>query len=151
MYYIDMDGVVADFKKWIESYKTFSEDEWRYTNEPWSVMEDNIDVVYYNLQPTNLLPGFVNLYNTGQAKFLTALPKAWKDTEYWDIAAENKTAWLEKYVHKFKREDIIITPGAGPKIDYCQPGDFLFDDRWDTIQRWNEAGGIGIRVEGSSD
>ena len=29
--------------------------------------------------------------------------------------------------------------------------DFLFDDRYDTIEKWNNAGGIGIRVAGCAN
>ncbi len=151
MYYVDVDGVVADFEGWISNFGSFSEDDWRYGTKPWKILEENIGVAYLCLEPTNLLPMFENLYNTHPTKFLTALPKTWFGTELWEQGKKNKIDWLKQNIKNFQKEDCIITPGPFAKLEYCKPGDFLFDDRYDTIEKWNNAGGIGIRVAGCAN
>jgi len=46
MYYVDVDGVVADFEGWISNFGSFSEDDWRYSTKPWKILEENIEVKF---------------------------------------------------------------------------------------------------------
>lgn len=149
--FIDMDGVITDFRGWITTYlPDLTEDDWRYTAEPWDVMTENIDVCYLEQEPLHLLEHFNYLYNNlPNVKFLSAIPKSWFDDEEKKyISTTNKLKWLALHIDNFKEEDAIFTRGAAGKVQYCNPGDVLYDDRKDTCETWCHRGGIGICVEG---
>lgn len=148
MIYIDVDGVIADFNFWISQYGEFTEDDWAKTNKPWKIMEEHIDVLYSNLNPLDLLVHFNNLYQYGNCKFLSAAPYQWYETELWNKAVENKLSWMRKHIENFKDEDLIVTRGANKKLDFCKTNYVLYDDRKDTVEKWINAGGIGIYVKG---
>lgn len=150
MIYVDIDGVIADFKSWISQYGEFTEEDWAKTDKPWKIMEENIDILYADLPALDLLPHFNNIYQQGNCRFLSALPYQWYETEYWNIAANNKLKWVKKHIDNFKDSDLILTRGANKKIEYCEPGFVLYDDRKDTIEKWIKHGGIGIHIKGRS-
>ena len=150
MIYVDMDGVITDFKGWVENYlPDMKESDW-HTSAPYKVMDEHIHECYANQDTLHLIRHMNFLYNNlYNVKFLTAIPWSWYDDEekrY--IATNNKISWLAKHIDNFNAEDVIISRGAKGKINYCNPGDVLYDDRKDTIKAWGEAGGIGIHVEG---
>jgi hypothetical protein len=152
--YVDMDGVIVDFKGWISQFGTFTEDDWRNPKKailsPWKIMEENIEECYIDAQPLDLLSKFNSMYNLEtNIKFLTALPSQWYETPKWKIASKNKITWLQRYITNFDIADVIFTKGATNKITYCKPGDTLYDDRIDTIIKWNSANGIGIHTIGN--
>lgn len=148
--YIDMDGVIADFHSWMKSYiPDIDESMWKGSGGPWKVMEENYKEVYLNFKPLHLLSHMDHLYNhLDDVKFLTALPHSWWDTPKGEIAKLNKTAWLTKHINNFNENDVIFSCGANDKIKYVEPNAVLYDDREDTIEKWNAAGGIGILVKG---
>ena len=150
--YIDMDGVIADFESWIKTIlPDITEDDWRYSKGPWEVMDDNSDIVYRDLAPLHLLSHMNYLYNNlDNVVFLSAIPYQWCGTDKWDKAISNKLHWLNNNIENFKSTDAIFTKGASDKLNYLIPGDVLYDDREDTITKWNAAGGIGINVKGLS-
>jgi hypothetical protein len=74
---------------------------------------------------------------------LTAMGSHYKK-EHIEVVKENKYWWLEQF--GFQREDIIIVPQAADKLEYCHPGDVLYDDKRWTIERWNQLGGHGFLV-----
>ena len=113
-------------------------------------MDDNIDTVYRNQEPLHLLEHMNYLYNNlPNVKFLSAIPTNWYDDEDKKaIATSNKLYWLINHVDNFNVKDVIFTRGAKDKMNYCEPGDVLYDDREDTIESWCKLGGVGIRVKG---
>lgn len=113
-------------------------------------MDDNIDTVYRNQEPLHLLEHMNYLYNNlPNVKFLSAIPTNWYDDEDKKaIATSNKLYWLINHIDNFNVKDAIFTRGAKDKMNYCEPGDVLYDDREDTIESWCKLGGIGIRVKG---
>ncbi len=58
-----------------------------------------------------------------------------------DQSKEGKTMWVNQHLTGFKS---IIFKFAKYKSDLSKPGRILIDDRADTIERWNNNGGIGI-------
>jgi hypothetical protein len=58
-----------------------------------------------------------------------------------DQSKEGKTMWVNQHLTGFKS---IIFKLAKYKSDLSKPGRILIDDRADTIERWNNNGGIGI-------
>lgn len=151
--YIDMDGVIADFRTWMQQYiPDIQEEHWKkvtHGSDPWKVMDDNVDEIYRDFGTLDLLPMMNQMYNhLPNTKFLSAIPRRWHGTPSWDIAKENKLTWLEKHIDNFVREDAIFAKGSGDKVNYLKPGDVLYDDLEGNIKKWNREGGIGIHVEG---
>jgi|TARA_B110000908_G_C10231739_1_gene440983 hypothetical protein len=150
MIYIDMDGVIANFSGWMKQHiPDLDESMWKGTGRPWKVMKENYKDVYLNLEPLHLLSYANHMYNNlERVKFLTAIPHSWWDTQEGEQAMINKRLWLERYIDNFSYEDVIFTAGAKDKIKYVEENAVLYDDRQDTIDAWNEAGGTGIHVKG---
>lgn len=145
-----MDGVICDFEGWIKEFiPDITEEDWKHTNKPWKVLDDNYEVAYKYLHPLDLLQHFNTLYqNIPDVVFLSALPSSWYGTERWDIGCQNKLYWLKNHIDFFDTGDAIFTKTAREKIDHLKPGDVLYDDREDTIKAWQNNGGIGIHVKG---
>ena len=155
--YIDMDGVIADFATWMKQYiPDIEEKHWRdekhrgTKNDPWAIMDANVDEIYKDFGTLDLLPFFQEMYGQmSDVKFLTAIPKRWYGTDDWETAKWNKLTWLENHFEAFNYDDAIFAKGSGDKWNYAKPGDILFDDLEGNIKKWRRAGGIGIHVKGS--
>lgn len=142
--YCDMDGVLADFNK---GYKDL----------------------------TGITPPGPNAPNNDPEKFWEPLKKAGKD--FWvnlEWMPDGKELW--KYIEKYK-PTILSAPSreissregktewinnhlpgvslkfkaAKNKKDFAKPNAILIDDREDTIQSWNDKGGIGIHHTSAAD
>ena len=135
--YCDMDGVIVDFEHG------------------------------YNRLTGRDAPGFSSPYDKNE--FWSAITKAgaefWADLEWmpdgqqlWDYikqynpklltapsmdpsSKEGKLQWIEKHIPGTK----AIFKQAKYKQELASPNAILIDDREDNIERWIEAGGIGIR------
>lgn len=130
--YFDMDGVLTNFKKRIEEYKT----EGKQTDyEFWTSLEE--------LPINNIVSKLKNMgYQIG---IITALPN--KPKHAFD-AKLGKIKWLnDHYSGLFN--PIYITSDS--KDQYCKPGDILIDNKQSNIDAWNSAGGIGIYFDGYSE
>lgn len=147
--YIDLDGVCADFKGWVNQYATVKEEDWVNTDLPYRLMEEHVDEVFLVFDTLNLFPHMNAIYNSDiEAKVLTAIPKRFFDNELGVKMRQNKLKWCQKHFDNFKEDDIIFANSFADKVNYLKPGDVLYDDRKDTIEMWNQAGGVGINVEG---
>jgi hypothetical protein len=60
---------------------------------------------------------------------------------------QGKTEWAQRLPNLRK----LYFRSAGRKADFAGPNKILIDDRADTIQKWNNAGGIGILHKNTSD
>ena len=140
--YCDMDGVIVDFEHG------------------------------YNRLTGRDAPGFSSPYDKNE--FWSAITKAgaefWADLEWmpdgqqlWDYikqfnpklltapsmdpsSKEGKLQWIEKHIPGTK----AIFKQAKYKQELASPNAILIDDREDNIERWIEAGGIGIRHTSAS-
>lgn len=146
MIYIDVDGVLADFHSHMERLSD-APDLWTNDDVIHKVMDDNYREVFLKARSTPNMDAFRQMYraNPGQVKLLTAYGSFWSDNYRRDIACHNKITWLTR--RKFSSSDIILVEKSDDKLDYCQKGDILYDDKWDTIDKWNHAGGIGIWMQ----
>jgi hypothetical protein len=148
-----MDGVIADFDGWMKKHvPDINEYLWKNTSVPWDVMDKHYNTLYRDLDTLHLTPWMSSIYNNfNSVKFLTAIPEKWYGNHKGEIAKLNKTYWLEKHIENFSINDVIFTPSANNKIQYAEPRAVLYDDREDTILKWNKAGGIGVHVKGSTN
>ena len=139
--HVDQDGVLADFQL---GYVT-------QTNIPWHIataLPDNIFWDNVNKHPDffyelPLMPDALELWDTIKhldPRILTAIPRV-------TTRATTKDE-KRRYITKYFGEHVIVnfSPSAQDKVKFYRPGtrDVLIDDRKDTIETWNKAGGIGI-------
>ncbi len=144
--YMDMDGVLADFDKFVlENLGR----PWDYTStdlekddiEMWDFLK-NVQHLYLNLDPTpyaHELWDHVNSFGVN-VEILTAIPRR----TYIAEAEQDKKDWVEKHLGSGIKFN--IGPYSQDKWRHASPGDILVDDRLDNIQAWiNHGFGIGIR------
>ena len=151
MIYLDVDGVIADFEMGIRALGWNSWNKWfDAPGELERFMAHNYKQIFRTAPPTNNMRFFQQMYkvenwqmNEPNMMLLTAMGSHYKP-EHIEVVKENKLWWLEQF--GFKREDTIIVPQAADKLEYCQPGDVLYDDKRWTIERWNQLGGHGFLV-----
>jgi len=153
MIYLDVDGVIADFALGVRALgwdKGFDLQADRAPGELERFMAHNYEQIFRTAPPTNHMRFFQQMYKVENwqmkepnMKLLTAMGSHYKP-EHIEVVKENKYWWLEQF--GFKREDTIIVPQAADKLEYCQPGDVLYDDKRWTIERWNQLGGHGFLV-----
>lgn len=160
MIYLDVDGVIADFEMGIRAlgYTGGVACSDREPGELERFMAHNYTQIFRTAPPTNHMRFFQQMYKDvnsnapyelyrGRRRYgmmlLTAMGSHYPE-EHIETVKENKYWWLGQF--GFEREDIIIVPQAEDKLQYCQPGDVLYDDKRWTIKRWNELGGHGFLV-----
>ena len=152
MIYLDVDGVIADFAVGVRALgwdKGFDLQADRAPGELERFMAHNYEQIFRTAPPTNNMRFFQRMYQVQNScgdknmMILTAMGSHYKK-EHIDVVKENKYWWLGQF--GFEREDIIIVPQAADKLQYCKPGDVLYDDKRWTIERWNKLGGHGFLV-----
>ena len=144
MIYIDVDSVVADFLAWV--YKVNPNIKDLCGKEIYQLMDDNADRCFLDSPKMPQFDYFMNMYKTQHnVRFLTSVGNHWSTPEKKEQAIQNKYTWLTQYdVYK---QDIIIVESSDEKLEYCQnPDDVLYDDKKDTVRKWNQKGGIAHLV-----
>lgn len=138
---VDMDGVLADFEK---GYT-------KQTGIPFLLAKElsdrlfwknilDIPNFFYNLP---LMEDAFVLWNAIahlNPSVLTTIPR----TDTYPTAGIEKKMYIAE--HFGKDITVNLSPSAKSKIHWYRPGtrDIIIDDRLDTIETWNAAGGIGI-------
>lgn len=140
--HLDMDGVVADFDKFVfeRMGRTFAhtsgpgEDQ-----EMWDFLH-SIPHMYLQLEPTDYAN---DIWDAIEAvgcnkQMLTAIPRRTTIAS----AEQDKRDWMAKYRPNWT---VKIGPHSRDKWKHAKPGDILIDDREDNVQEWVTKGrGIGI-------
>ena len=117
VYYVDMDGVIANF------HKAYAEDKGIAFKK--DAME-NLEPFSVNVQVVKDL-----IRNNNKVYILTKVAR--------DYIKEAKINWLKKYIPEIDPENVIcITKGR--KIDYIQESGMLIDDDKKNIKPWRKAG-----------
>lgn len=123
-YYVDMDGVIANFHK--EPYK--------YTNAISREWIANLDPFTYNIEIIrNLILAKHTVYILSKSAH--------------ENAKLGKLDWLRKYLPEIPAENIIIIVGNGKKIDYMREEGILIDDDAKNTRPWVKAGYSAILLE----
>ena len=141
--YLDMDGVLADFDKFVleRMGKTFKHKTGPGADkEMWDFLH-SIDRMYFQLEPTPYCFEIVEAARaiTSNVEILTAIPRRKKVPS----AEQDKRDWIAKYLGS----DIKVNmgPHSADKWKHAKPNDVLLDDRDDNIADWiDKAAGIGI-------
>ena len=142
--YLDMDGVLADFDQRFEDISGMKPKEFeaKYgTKEFWNLIDEENKISFWvGIKPMPGAAALVNAVKKYNYELLTS-PSA------------KKQSYLGKILWVRNHSDIL---GGKPRINFKRAKekhevkpelaktDILIDDREDTIERWNAAGGTGI-------
>ena len=149
--YLDMDGVVADFRanalRTIGSAPVLPGD--LYSDQDWNRLRDNPHL-FLDLP---LMPRALELVNIArkyrdqlgwELLFLTAIPH--NNDLPW--AFHDKAEWARLH---FTDIPVHFGPYSSDKHLHCSPGDILVDDRQDNCRDWTRAGGLAFKVDRTLD
>lgn len=149
--YLDMDGVVADFRARalhvIGAEPTAGGD--MYPDQDWQRLRDDPHL-------------FLRLPLMVRATELVNLARQYRDTLGWNLlfltaiphnndlpwAFHDKAEWVRLH---FPDIAVHFGPYSNDKHLHCTPGDILVDDRIENCRQWRAAGGLAIRVERTLD
>jgi len=143
--YLDMDGVVADFRsRAIQVIGRDAPNASLYPDADWNRLRD--DPHLFRHLP--LMPGAQELVDLArrfrdelgwELLFLTAIPH--NNDLPW--AFHDKAAWAHEH---FPDIAVHFGPYSDDKPLHCSSGDILVDDRLSNCQEWAAAGGVAVRV-----
>ena len=138
--YCDMDGVIADFDK---GYKELTGREASFDTpkeEFWAPIQKAGAEFWIKLQwmpDGKQLWEFIKPYNPQ----LLSAPSRDESSKI------GKFVWVKRNVPGTK----LILRSAERKQEFATPNSILIDDRADNIQRWKDAGGVGIHHTSAAD
>lgn len=138
--YVDMDGVIADFRKrYIELYHADPMDSHKHKKmrANWNKFVESGEFANLDLMPDAKIG--INYLN-GLDIPIKILSSTANQKQY-DNISKDKLSWLKQ--HKIKWEPHFV-PGKKFKKDYAKKGYVLIDDTKITIEEWDDEGGIGI-------
>ncbi len=150
--YIDLDGVMVDLERGLYETLNFTfPTEYNSTSrkiihDMWYTIQRDHPHFWENLHP---MQGYKELYSVirmidPQPFILSATPEPYTGTEERDCRWQ-KTNWVYNHLGQTQAIRTIITKSK-LKQNYVQKNQpcMLIDDHPGNIQRWNDAGGIGI-------
>lgn len=136
--YCDMDGVLSDFRGRFEHFSGMYPQEYqdRYSKKLfWNLIDNEVGLVFWSKMDWTpagkMLWNFIKPYNP---QLLTSPSSA-------DQSRLGKNLWVKENLNPPPK---VNFRQAKSKHDYANENSILIDDREDTIERWRNAGGIGI-------
>ena len=151
-FYLDMDGVVADWNQGVSQllgHGISTDPRAHIPDHEWAQV----------LEHPRL---FRNLPLMKDAAVLVELARAYRDQLGWELlfltaiphlndvpwAFWDKMLWAQEH---WPDIPVHFGPRSQEKQVHCTPGDILVDDRPDNCAQWGAAGGLAFRVDGSLD
>ena len=160
IYYVDSDGVIADFASWARSKDAELIDESGNAKEGCvdklhKIMVDNYRECYLNLDVLSTGEFFIQKLKTCDNWYVLTASLALKkirkfvsdlslSQEIFDTLCENKYKWYEKL--GIPRNKVIITGSRSEKQHYAKGCNVLFDDFIENIEDWKKKGGIACQI-----
>lgn len=153
MIYLDSDGVLADWRGYVEQQHLYSRGltlpalhmlpkEKRATLLREVYLSD--PELFYHLKPTPAASALLCAVDKlgGDWAILTAGAPLHTDH---DTVVESKQRW---YKDRFgiEKDRVIVVKEAGDKTKYAKPGHILVDDHQVNCEAWVEAGGVAIHT-----
>lgn len=148
--YLDMDGVVADFRsnalRTLKSAPAVGE---LYPDSDWQRLRENPHLFLHLplMARANELVNQARKYRDQlgwELQFLTAIPH--NNDLPW--AFHDKAEWARLH---FTDIAVHFGPYSSDKHLHCNPGDILVDDRLANCQDWEKAGGLAFKVARTLD
>jgi len=142
--YLDMDGVLADFDRFVLEKTGRLFGSYEHSQDAWNSINSHKDI-YMHLEPMSDAQELVNgvfklkeVYGF-RVGVLTAIPKIGRIPD----AKHHKIYWILKHFPELSR-NFNIGPHAEHKQYHCRVGDVLIDDAERNIPQWNSKDGFGI-------
>jgi len=136
--FCDMDGVVADFEKGVSAFSSLE------SNIMWIEIKKQLNFweSLSKMQNADILWNNIKQYHPIMLSGVIQGEEA--------TTKDGKTRWMNDNFNFSDTDDKIhvIVTDSKKKADFLYPGDILIDDKQENIDRWNEAGGIGILYTG---
>jgi len=148
MIYIDGDGPLQDFAKWmVDNDIPLGYDR----EDTEAIFHEKIKEIFLespNAKYYTYFKEMYDIYPKGRVKVLTAVGDHWPNAGIKHVASVNKVEALRRI--GFEVGDIIVVDSGKDKIAYAthrnNKPNVLFDDKWSTIVEWEKAGGHGMFV-----
>lgn len=143
--FVDMDGVISDFRSRFKQlyqkdplvdYPRNEENDYR-SNFDKFVREQE----FINLDPMPDLEQGLKFLREVRKQCLVSILTSSAREEYLEELVYQKKTWLKTQGIEFHP---ILVPGKHLKHYYSKPGRVLIDDTLSTIENWRSMGGIGI-------
>lgn len=141
--YLDMDGVLADFDKFVldnMGRKFVHADGPGADLDMWNFLK-SVDHMYLHLEPTPYCQELVDAaFSLGaKVEILTAIPRRVEMPD----ALQDKIDWARNHIGPHVK--VNFGPYSSDKWKHAKPGDVLIDDRASNIQEWiNKGNGFGF-------
>jgi len=136
--YCDMDGVICDFVGRFDHFTGLTPDEYKKKfnrSMLWDLIDNKIGMTYWS-----------DMSWTPMGKMLWNFIKPYSPELLTSPSRDNnsrlgKLLWVKKNLSSSPK---VNFRNAKKKHEFANENSILIDDREDTIERWNNAGGIGI-------
>ena len=142
--YCDMDGVLTDFdKRFMDFSKGVHPDEFDKTHsisQFWAVVGYGGEKYWTEMQ---WIPHGKQLWDYIKGKNPSILSAPSKDPK----SKTGKIKWVDSHLQP-KPELLLVN--AKEKQQYATEASILIDDKPENIQRWKDAGGVGILCKGGN-
>jgi hypothetical protein len=145
--YVDMDGVLSDFKKrFIELFKTYPEVDYpskkKEKKDYQRKFDDFIaDGHFATLDPMHDLSDAISFLGSIEDDYIMKILSSSAQEKYLTDVSKQKERWLTKWKIAYPA---IIVPGKKLKQHYAGPDSLLIDDTESSIIQWREKGGLAI-------
>lgn len=136
--FVDMDGVLADFKKkWDELYGQGQYE--KFDRSRFNDFVSNHEFAVLDLMPDaeSLIKYLDEKWNHVPIEILSSTA----NENHSETISQQKRTWLNRHDIGWKGN---FVPGKKYKYTYAEPGYVLIDDDKQNIEDWSKAGGIGI-------
>ena len=134
--FCDMDQVIANFDEGFKNLTGMLPDDFEKTHGTkkfWTSIPTDTPKFWAELPKMPEMDKLWSYIEKYEPKLLTAPSRH-------ESSRVGKQKWVDKHIP----ETPIIFKAAKAKHELAGPGKILVDDRKDNIERWNNAGGIGI-------
>ena len=151
-FYLDMDGVCADWNRAAEQFLGIP--------PRLETINGNYTVDQVEWQRLKTVPNFYrHLPLMPRVDELVDLARQYRDVLGWRLffltaiphkndvpdAFSDKVLWAQEH---FPDIEVRFGPYAVDKHRHCRPGDILVDDRLSNCDSWTQAGGVAFKVNG---
>ena len=152
MIYLDMDGVLADFKRGVLElcHMEAQDQNGKMDPETENRMWEKIRTTEHFYNRLELMPGAKEMFDAIYSKYrirceiLTGVPRPGRGIT---TAGQDKIAWTHRLLSPEVKVNIVLRK---EKILFCKgPEDILIDDYAKNIREWQAAGGTAILHTGA--
>ena len=139
--YLDLDGVVADFKKRYKELYHMEPREAEKKKEFNKFFDEFIATKQF--ETLDLMPGAMDglVFLRKHLTIPTQILSSTANEDRYDEISKQKMIWLQTHGITFTPN---FVPGKRHKYKFAGPDKIIIDDTQSVIDQWKEAGGIGI-------